>query len=47
MSRTESSMVTLGTVAPPFELLDVITGHALGRDDVFASSRDAVSGVPA
>jgi hypothetical protein len=40
-------MVTLGTVAPPFELLDVITGHALGRDDVFASSRDAVSGVPA
>ncbi|MBW8746186.1 MAG: thioredoxin family protein [Acidobacteria bacterium] len=34
MSRTPSTMVALGTVAPPFELTDVITGKAVGRDDV-------------
>ena len=34
MSRTQSTMVTLGTVAPPFELEDVVTGKAVGRDDV-------------
>jgi thiol-disulfide isomerase/thioredoxin len=34
MSRTESRMVELGTVAPAFELLDVVSGRALGRDDV-------------
>jgi peroxiredoxin len=34
MSKTQSTMVTLGTVAPPFELVDVITGKAVGRDDV-------------
>jgi thiol-disulfide isomerase/thioredoxin len=34
MSRTQSAMVQLGTVAPAFELPDVITGKALGRDDV-------------
>src|SRR6185437_12785744 len=38
MSRTESAMVELGTVAPPFELSDVVTGRAVGRDDVFASA---------
>jgi len=27
-------MVELGTVAPPFELMDVVTGKAVGRDDV-------------
>jgi thiol-disulfide isomerase/thioredoxin len=56
MSRTESTMVQLGTVAPPFELTDVLTGHAMSRDDVFALSWDdnlsdaanaAVAGGPA
>ena len=34
MSRTQSVMVELGTVAPAFELVDVVTGKAVGRDDV-------------
>jgi peroxiredoxin len=34
MSRTQSEMVELGTIAPAFELLDVISGRAVGRDDV-------------
>src|SRR5579864_4457864 len=34
MSRTQSLMVELGTVAPAFELVDVVTGKAVGRDDV-------------
>lgn len=38
MSRTESTMVELGTVAPPFELRDVVSGQAVGRDDLFATS---------
>lgn len=38
MSRTESTMVELGTIAPAFELVDVLTGKALGRDDIFAFS---------
>ena len=33
MSRTESAMVQLGTVAPAFELQDAVTGKAVGRDD--------------
>ena len=33
-------MVELGTVAPAFELVDVVSGRALGRDDVFAESWD-------
>jgi len=32
-------MVALGTVAPPFELTDVITGKAVGRDDVAADAK--------
>ena len=40
MSRTESTMVKLGTPAPAFELVDVMTGRAIGRDDVFALSWD-------
>jgi thiol-disulfide isomerase/thioredoxin len=36
MSRTESEMVELGTIAPAFELTDVVSGKAMGRDDVFA-----------
>jgi len=39
MSRTESTMVELGTVAPPFELPDVVSGKALGRDDLFAGHK--------
>ncbi|WP_348266993.1 thioredoxin family protein [Edaphobacter paludis] len=34
MSKTQSAMVELGTVAPAFELPDVVTGKAVGRDDV-------------
>lgn len=45
MSKTESTMVKLGTVAPPFELRDVISGHALSRDDVFASAGDEARGL--
>ena len=32
-------MVELGTVAPPFELVDVVSGRAVGRDDVAAGAR--------
>ena len=39
MSKTESSMVKLGTVAPPFVLTDVVSGKAVGRDDVAADTR--------
>jgi hypothetical protein len=42
MSRTQSTMVALGSVAPAFELMDVVSGRAVGRDDVFAAvSEDA------
>ena len=40
MSRTQSAMVALGTLAPAFELVDVVSGKAVGRDDVFAMSWD-------
>ncbi len=40
MARTQSTMVELGTIAPPFELIDVVSGRALGRDDIFALSWD-------
>jgi peroxiredoxin len=39
MARTQSTMVELGTVAPPFELPDVVTGTAVGRDDVAADRK--------
>jgi hypothetical protein len=45
MSRTESMMVELGTVAPPFELTNVVSGKALSRDDVFASGEGAKKGL--
>jgi peroxiredoxin len=32
-------MVELGSVAPPFELPDVVTGKAVGRDDVAAGRK--------
>jgi thiol-disulfide isomerase/thioredoxin len=40
MSRTESAMVELGTVAPAFELVDVVSGRAMGRDDVLSLAWD-------
>ena len=40
MSRTQSTMVKLGTPAPPFELVDVVSGRAIGRDDVAAMAWD-------
>ena len=40
MAKTESTMVQLGTAAPAFELVDVISGQAMSRDDVFALSWD-------
>jgi len=38
MPKTQSTMVELGTVAPAFELMDVVSGKAVGRDDA-ASER--------
>ena len=43
MSKTESSMVELGTDAPAFELTDVVSGRAVGRDDV-AGGRTRAAG---
>ena len=40
MSRTQSTMVALGSTAPAFELMDVVSGKAVGRDDVFAMVSD-------
>ncbi len=40
MSKTQSMMVELGTFAPAFELPDVVTGRAIGRDDVVAMAWD-------
>jgi hypothetical protein len=45
MSRTESMMVELGTVAPPFELSDVVSGEAMSRDDVFAFGDEKKKGL--
>ena len=36
MSKTQSTMVALGSLAPAFELQDAVSGKAVGRDDVFA-----------
>src|ERR1700736_1047529 len=44
MSKTQSTMVALGSVAPAFELVDVVSGKAVGRDDVFALASEG--GVP-
>jgi thiol-disulfide isomerase/thioredoxin len=40
MSKTQSTMVALGSFAPAFELVDVVSGKAVGRDDVFAATWD-------
>lgn len=45
MSKTESTMVSLGTVAPAFELLDVVSGRAMSRDDIFAGAGDEARGL--
>lgn len=37
MSRTESTMVQLGTRAPDFQLLDVRSGRTTSRDDLVAT----------
>ena len=37
MSRTESAMVQLGTIAPDFALVDVLTGESLTRNEIFGS----------
>ena len=39
MAKLESVMVSLGTDAPAFELQDVLTGKAVGRDDAMAGKR--------
>jgi len=43
LAKTQSTMVSLGTIAPPFELVDVVSGRALSRDDIFASAWDDTS----
>ncbi len=41
MARTESNIdLPLGSTCPPFELLDIRTGKATGRDDIFAATDD-------
>ena len=40
MAKTQSTMVALGSFAPAFELVDVVSGKAVGRDDVFAAAWD-------
>src|ERR1700750_1496235 len=40
MSKTQSTMVALGTTAPAFELVDVASGKAVGRADVSALVSD-------
>jgi len=39
VAKTQSTMVSLGTLAPPFELVDVVSGKAVGRDDIAAGKR--------
>jgi thiol-disulfide isomerase/thioredoxin len=39
MSKTQSTMVELGTLAPAFELPDAVSGRAIGRDDVAAGTK--------
>lgn len=39
MAKLESTMAALGTDAPAFELEDVLSGTAIGRDDVLADKQ--------
>lgn len=45
MSRTQSLMVNLGTLAPPFRVLNVVTGETLSRDDLFTTGPNAKRGL--
>ena len=45
MSKTESTMVKLGTIAPAFELPDVISGRGMSRDDIFAAAGEDAHGL--
>lgn len=45
MSKTESKMVKLGTKAPAFELIDVVSGRAMSRDDIFAAAGEEAKGL--
>lgn len=40
MASVQSTMVELGTMASAFELVDVVTGRAVGRDDALAMAWD-------
>jgi hypothetical protein len=42
LAKTESTMVNLGTVAPAFELVDIVSGRKVGRDDLFAGGRQGL-----
>ncbi len=37
MSRTQSSMVQLGTIAPDFRLVNVLTASTMSLDDIFSN----------
>ena len=39
MSKTQSTMMELGTEAPAFELVDGVSGRAMGRDDIAEDAR--------
>lgn len=45
MSRTYSTMAQLGTLAPPFRLLDVVTGQTVSRDDLLKTGSTAKRGL--
>ena len=46
MARTPSNTdLPLGTVCPAYELPDVLTGRAIGRDDIFAGPDDTRKGL--
>lgn len=45
MSRVESMMVELGTVAPEFELPDAVSGKTLSRDAIFAPGGEPKKGL--
>jgi thiol-disulfide isomerase/thioredoxin len=40
MSKTQSAMIELGTPAPAFELVDVVSSRPYGRDDIAALAWD-------
>jgi AhpC/TSA family len=42
VAKTESTMVGLGTVAPGFALVDVVSGRTVGRDALFEDGRQGL-----